>query len=146
VHSTFILYCSFCVHSPLYLCICRIKAGFLLIAIANARSLIPSFICLYINFVNRDDQHLLAHAMASDFSVAWQCLSKRTIVFLLRIKLHALKTSIKLCGARSIAWSCLKLTIVPNFWFAEKTSCRWPTSPCRSRPTDTTTSKLLSGA
>jgi hypothetical protein len=40
--------------------------------------------------VNRDDRHLLAHAMASDFSVAWQCLSKRTIVFLLLIKLHAL--------------------------------------------------------
>jgi hypothetical protein len=38
---------------------------------------------------NRDDWHLLAHAMASDFSVAWRCLSKRTIVFLLRIKLHA---------------------------------------------------------
>jgi hypothetical protein len=29
--------------------------------------------------VNRDDWHLLAHAMASDFSVAWLCLSKRTI-------------------------------------------------------------------
>jgi hypothetical protein len=28
--------------------------------------------------------------MASDFSVAWQCLSKRTIGFSLRIKLHAL--------------------------------------------------------
>jgi hypothetical protein len=27
--------------------------------------------------------------MASDFSVAWQCLWKRKIVFLLRIKLHA---------------------------------------------------------
>jgi hypothetical protein len=40
--------------------------------------------------VNRDGQQLLAHAMASDFSVTWQCLSKRTIVFfLLRIKLHA---------------------------------------------------------
>jgi hypothetical protein len=36
--------------------------------------------------VNQDDQHLLAHAMASDFSVAWQCLSKRTIGFSLRIK------------------------------------------------------------
>jgi hypothetical protein len=33
------------------------------------------------HLVNWDDQHLLAHAMASDFSVAWQCLSKRTIVF-----------------------------------------------------------------
>jgi hypothetical protein len=40
--------------------------------------------------VNRDDRHLLAHAMASDFSVTWQCLSKRAIFFLLRIKLHAL--------------------------------------------------------
>jgi hypothetical protein len=36
------------------------------------------------HLVNRDDRHLLAHAMASDFSV-----TKRTIVFSLRIKLHA---------------------------------------------------------
>jgi hypothetical protein len=42
------------------------------------------------HLVYQDDQQLLAHAMASDFSVAWQCLSKRTIGFLLRIKLHAL--------------------------------------------------------
>jgi hypothetical protein len=42
------------------------------------------------HLVNWDDRHLLAHAMASDFSVAWLCLSKRTNVFLLRIKLHAL--------------------------------------------------------
>jgi hypothetical protein len=41
------------------------------------------------HLVNQDDRQLLAHAMASDFSVAWQCLSKRTIGFLLRIKLHA---------------------------------------------------------
>jgi hypothetical protein len=41
------------------------------------------------HLVNWDDWHLLAHAMASDFSAAWQCLSKRTF-FLLRIKLHAL--------------------------------------------------------
>jgi hypothetical protein len=41
------------------------------------------------HLVNRYDRHLLAHAMASDFSVAWQCLSKRTIVFSLQIKLHA---------------------------------------------------------
>jgi hypothetical protein len=26
--------------------------------------------------VNRDDRHLFAHAMASDFSVAWQFLNK----------------------------------------------------------------------
>jgi hypothetical protein len=39
--------------------------------------------------VNWDGRHLLAHAMASDFSVAWQCLWMRTIVFLLQIKLHA---------------------------------------------------------
>jgi hypothetical protein len=31
--------------------------------------------------VNRDDWHLLARAMASDFTVAWQFFSKRTIVF-----------------------------------------------------------------
>jgi hypothetical protein len=36
-----------------------------------------------------DDRHLLAHAMASDFSVAWKCHSKRAIF--IRIKLHALK-------------------------------------------------------
>jgi hypothetical protein len=36
------------------------------------------------HLVNRDDRHLLAHAMASDFSVTWQCLSKRTIGFSLR--------------------------------------------------------------
>jgi hypothetical protein len=29
--------------------------------------------------VNRDDQHLLANAMASDFSVAWLFLTKRTV-------------------------------------------------------------------
>jgi hypothetical protein len=33
------------------------------------------------HLVNRDDRQPLAHAMASDFSVAWQCLSKRIIVF-----------------------------------------------------------------
>jgi hypothetical protein len=40
--------------------------------------------------VNWDDRHLLAHAMASDFLVAWQCLSKRTIGFSLWIKFHTL--------------------------------------------------------
>jgi hypothetical protein len=29
--------------------------------------------------LTRDERQLLTHAMASDFSVAWQCLSKRTI-------------------------------------------------------------------
>jgi hypothetical protein len=38
--------------------------------------------------VNWDDWHLLANAMASDFSVAWQCLSKTTIGFLFQTKLH----------------------------------------------------------
>jgi hypothetical protein len=33
------------------------------------------------HLVNRDDRQLLARAMASDFSVAWQCLSKRTFIF-----------------------------------------------------------------
>jgi hypothetical protein len=42
------------------------------------------------HLVNRDDRQLLANAMASDFSVAWQCLSKRTIVFFVMDKLHAL--------------------------------------------------------
>jgi hypothetical protein len=51
------------------------------------------------HLINRDDRHLLAHAMASDFSVAWQCLSKRTIGFLLRIKLHA-RTRVFLSSGR----------------------------------------------
>jgi hypothetical protein len=33
------------------------------------------------HLVNQDNRQLLAHAMASDFSVAWKCLSKRTIGF-----------------------------------------------------------------
>jgi hypothetical protein len=33
--------------------------------------------------INWDDHHLLAHAKASDFSVTLQCLSKRTIGFLI---------------------------------------------------------------
>jgi hypothetical protein len=37
--------------------------------------------------------------MAPDFSVAWQCLSKRAIGFLLRIKLHADKEL--LCNVKS---------------------------------------------
>jgi hypothetical protein len=44
----------------------------------------PPFFRLFFlvhHLVNRNDWHLLAHAMASDFLVAWQCLSKRTIVF-----------------------------------------------------------------
>jgi hypothetical protein len=47
------------------------------------------------HLVSRDDRHLLANAMASDYSVAWQCLSKRTIVFLLWIKLYAYIFSLK---------------------------------------------------
>jgi hypothetical protein len=35
--------------------------------------------------VNREDQHLLAHAMASDFSVTWQFLSNRAIGLSLQI-------------------------------------------------------------
>jgi hypothetical protein len=42
------------------------------------------------NLVNWDEWHLLAHAMASDFSVTCQRLLKRTNVFLLRIKLRAI--------------------------------------------------------
>jgi hypothetical protein len=40
--------------------------------------------------VNQYDRQLLAHALPSDFLVARQYLSNRTIGFLLRIKLHAL--------------------------------------------------------
>jgi hypothetical protein len=42
----------------------------------------------YSFIVNQDDQHLLAHTMASDSSVAWH-FSQRELVFL-RIKLHTL--------------------------------------------------------
>jgi hypothetical protein len=53
--------------------------------------------CLFSDYSFRvhhhwDDRHLPSHAMASDFLVTWQCLSKRTIGFLLRIKLHAQET------------------------------------------------------
>jgi hypothetical protein len=41
------------------------------------------------HLVNQDGQQLLAHAMASDFSVTWLCRLKRTIGFSLRIKLYA---------------------------------------------------------
>jgi hypothetical protein len=46
------------------------------------------------HLVDRDDRHLLVHAMVSDFSDAWQLLSKGTIVFLLWINLHALKKAL----------------------------------------------------
>jgi hypothetical protein len=45
---------------------------------------------LYTTLLTRDDRHLLAHAMASDFTVAWQC-SQREQLFFLWIKLHAPK-------------------------------------------------------
>jgi hypothetical protein len=38
--------------------------------------------------VNRDDLNLLAHAMASDFTVTWQFSQRKQ--FFIRIKLHAL--------------------------------------------------------
>jgi hypothetical protein len=38
--------------------------------------------------VDRDDWHLLAHAMASDFSVAWQFSQREQLYFLLRFKFH----------------------------------------------------------
>jgi hypothetical protein len=56
--------------------------------------LCPPFFPMFL-FANRDDQHLLSHALASDFTVTWQCLSKRTIGFSLRIKLHTLNASFK---------------------------------------------------
>jgi hypothetical protein len=37
--------------------------------------------------VNQDDLHHLAHAMASDFTVAWQFLRWEQLIFLVRIKL-----------------------------------------------------------
>jgi hypothetical protein len=42
----------------------------------------PSFLIILVHhLVNLDVHHLLANAMAYDFSVAWQFLSKRTVVF-----------------------------------------------------------------
>jgi hypothetical protein len=47
----------------------------------------PSFFSYYSFLihhpVDRDDWHLLAHVMASDFSVTWHFLSKRTIFFVM---------------------------------------------------------------
>jgi hypothetical protein len=40
--------------------------------------------------VNRDDRHLLAHAMASDFVVAWQFSQREQLVCSSWIKLHVL--------------------------------------------------------
>jgi hypothetical protein len=45
------------------------------------------FFCVH-HPANRDDRHVLAHAMASDFSVARQFLSKRIIGFSLGINHH----------------------------------------------------------
>jgi hypothetical protein len=39
--------------------------------------------------VNRDDRHLLAHAMASGFTVAWYYSQREQLVLLLQIKLYA---------------------------------------------------------
>jgi hypothetical protein len=39
---------------------------------------------------NQDDWQLLAHAMASDLSVAWQCSQREQLVFSLHTKLHTL--------------------------------------------------------
>jgi hypothetical protein len=46
--------------------------------------LFPIILFLVQHPVNQDDRHLLAHAMASDLSVAWQFLSKRTIGFFVK--------------------------------------------------------------
>jgi hypothetical protein len=55
-------------------------------------SIFPIILFWVHHLANWVDRQLLAHAMASEHSVAWQCLSKRTIVFSLRFKLHALRT------------------------------------------------------
>jgi hypothetical protein len=68
--------------------------------------------------VNRDVQHLLAHAMASDFSVAWQFLSKRTIGFSLRIKLIHKKWK---SPDRHHINAILKLTLLRR----RSRRCRW---------------------
>jgi hypothetical protein len=48
------------------------------------------FLFLVHHPVNGDDWHLLAHAMAYDFTVARQSSQREQLVFLLRIKLLAL--------------------------------------------------------
>jgi hypothetical protein len=43
----------------------------------------PFFPIILFGSTTLDDQHLLAHAMDSDFSVTWQWFSKRATVFLI---------------------------------------------------------------
>jgi hypothetical protein len=50
-------------------------------------SIFSNYSFLVRHTVNWDDRHLLAHAMASDFKVAWQYSQREQ---LLRIKLNAL--------------------------------------------------------
>jgi hypothetical protein len=58
-------------------------------------SIISNYSLWVHHLVNWDDRQLLALAMTSDFSVAWQCLSKRTSGFSLQIKLHARPDDLK---------------------------------------------------
>jgi hypothetical protein len=63
--------------------------------------------------VNWDDRLLLACAMASDFSVAWQFSSMRTIGFSLRIKLNALIRVTRLAHCDQIGY------VIESPWFAD---------------------------
>jgi hypothetical protein len=67
--------------------------------------------------VNQDDRHLLAHAMASDFSVAWQLLSERTIGFLFQIKLHVLLFN--------KSFPCQRFEIMSSFHESDSTFLPW---------------------
>jgi hypothetical protein len=42
--------------------------------------------------VNQKDQHILAHATASDFSVTWQFPQREQLFFMFWVKLHALRS------------------------------------------------------
>jgi hypothetical protein len=96
------------------------------------------------HLVNQDDRHILANAMALDFSVAWQCLSKRTIGFSSQIKPHVVyldtffrilcfrKTNFRMTYCRTDTLSnifvadganCLTCTL-PNWHFVELMTCR----------------------
>jgi hypothetical protein len=78
--------------------------------------------------VNWDDQQLLAHAMASDFSVTWQWLSKRTIGFSLWIKLHAQRMS----QFSTVDKNCFRNS-GPGQAASGSTTC-WPRTQARTLP------------
>jgi hypothetical protein len=87
------------------------------------------------HFVNQDDRHLLAHAMANAFSVTWQYFSQRTIVFLLWIKLHtlirlgvSLPSSVEDCLLGKFFYYKIRLHFCPafaRFWLCITFGTKW---------------------